>query len=334
MPRRRQPPRLYPDQKRRQWVIRDGAHFERTGCTLEQIQDAEQKLQGYLARKYSPRSSGSPLIADILMVYLDEHIVHTRSRKSNESAIKGIAAWWGDKRVSDITPDNCRAYVAHKGRSRFAARHDLEALRAAVNYWHKSNYGPLDRVPAVLLPPKADGRDRWLTDKEFELMLKAARGNDRLTRFLLLGWYTGTRPGALFELQWDWIDLRAGVMRRRAIGQAEHDKKRRPPVRLGQTILAHLRRWKAKDGDLCKHIVHFDGKPLKTIRNSWENAVAAAGLDERVTPHCLRHSRATRLMQRGKDRWQVAGHLGMTVETLERVYGHHHPDFQRGVADD
>lgn len=30
-------------------------------------------------------------------------------------------------------------------------------------------------------------------------------------------------------------------------------------------------------------------------------------------------------MQSGVDKWEAAGFLGMSVETLERVYGHHHP---------
>jgi hypothetical protein len=34
-------------------------------------------------------------------------------------------------------------------------------------------------------------------------------------------------------------------------------------------------------------------------------------------------------MQSGTDRWQAAGYLGMSVETLEKVYGHHHPDYLR-----
>ena len=38
-------------------------------------------------------------------------------------------------------------------------------------------------------------------------------------------------------------------------------------------------------------------------------------------------------MQNGADLWQAAGFLGMTVEMLERVYGHHHPDFQREAAE-
>jgi hypothetical protein len=31
--------------------------------------------------------------------------------------------------------------------------------------------------------------------------------------------------------------------------------------------------------------------------------------------------------------WEAAGFLGMTQETLERVYGHHHPDHLREAAD-
>ena len=38
-------------------------------------------------------------------------------------------------------------------------------------------------------------------------------------------------------------------------------------------------------------------------------------------------------MQSGADTWHVAGFLGMTVQTLERVYGHHHPDFMRSAVD-
>jgi hypothetical protein len=37
-------------------------------------------------------------------------------------------------------------------------------------------------------------------------------------------------------------------------------------------------------------------------------------------------------MQMGTDLWKAAGWLGMTVETLEEKYGHHHPDFQEEAA--
>ena len=46
-----------------------------------------------------------------------------------------------------------------------------------------------------------------------------------------------------------------------------------------------------------------------------------------VTPHTLRHTRATHLLQLGVDIWDVAGLLGDTVSTIERTYGHYSPDY-------
>ena len=37
-------------------------------------------------------------------------------------------------------------------------------------------------------------------------------------------------------------------------------------------------------------------------------------------------------MQAGVDKWEAAGFLGMSVEMLDRVYGHHHPDHLRDAA--
>jgi integrase len=53
----------------------------------------------------------------------------------------------------------------------------------------------------------------------------------------------------------------------------------------------------------------------------------------KTTPHTLRHTAATWLMQEGADEWVSAGYLGMSVEVLRSTYGHHHPDFMKGAMD-
>src|SRR3974377_1626888 len=73
------------------------------------------------------------------------------------------------------------------------------------------------------------------------------------------------------------------------------------------------------------------GKPGRSVRKGFASAVRVAGL-EKVTPHILRHTAATWAMQNGGDLWQIAGYLGMTIETLQAVYGHHHPDYQADAA--
>lgn len=330
MPRRRAAPRLYLDPKRRQWVIRDGGTFSRTGCAESDRGGAERRLADYLGEKHQPQRGTAPLIADVLLVYGREHVPTIAGAKNTAYNIATLAAWWGDKRLSDVTAKNCRAYAAT--RSRGGARRDLEVLRAAIGYWHRE-YGPLPAVPAVVMPAKSDARERWLTRAEAARLLSAARHTPHLARFILLGLYTGSRSKSILGLTWEMLDLQSGLMRRRAFGEAEDSRKRAPRVRLGNRILAHLRRWRRLDGPEIKYLCHYDGRRVRKLRRSFPGAVAQAGLDAAVTPHTLRHTRATWLMQAKVDPFQAAGSLGMTVEMLTRTYGHHHPDWQREASE-
>jgi len=158
-----------------------------------------------------------------------------------------------------------------------------------------------------------------------------------VARFILLGLYTGTRHAAICSaalmptIGRGHVDLERGVFYRRAEG-AHETKKRQPPVRLPERLLAHLRRWE-RLGIAKRAVVEWNGKPVRSVRKGFAAAVRAAGLDDTVTPHVLRHTAATWAMQNGADLWQAAGFLGMTAELLQGRYGHHHPDFQREAAE-
>jgi integrase len=123
-------------------------------------------------------------------------------------------------------------------------------------------------------------------------------------------------------------------MHRRPYGQPEHATKRAPPVKLGRKILGHLRRWRRLDDPRSTLVVHYNGAPItRAFSTTWPQAVAKAGLGPDVTPHVLRHSRATWLLQGGVDPWQISGHLGMTIATLTKTYGHHDPRWQKDAAE-
>jgi integrase len=74
------------------------------------------------------------------------------------------------------------------------------------------------------------------------------------------------------------------------------------------------------------------GERIGDIKKGFAAACQRAGLHD-VTPHTLRHTCATWLMQKGTDPWQASGFLSMSMETLQRVYGHHHPEYQRQAAE-
>ncbi len=71
------------------------------------------------------------------------------------------------------------------------------------------------------------------------------------------------------------------------------------------------------------------------MKTALKTAVKLARLSTKtgnVTPHTLRHTAATWLMQAGVPVWTAAGYLGMSVEVLVNTYGHHHPDHLREAA--
>jgi integrase len=153
------------------------------------------------------------------------------------------------------------------------------------------------------------------------------------------GAYTGTRAGSIASASpyredgRSYVDLEHGIFYRLAQGQAA-TKKRQPPAPLPDRLLAHMRRWVRTEA-ITSHFVEFNGAAVKSVKTGFRSAVRIAGLSSqsgKVTPHTLRHTAATWLMQRGADPWKAAGFLGMSVEVLLDTYGHHHPEFLRDAA--
>jgi integrase len=81
------------------------------------------------------------------------------------------------------------------------------------------------------------------------------------------------------------------------------------------------------------YVLHIDGRPIGNIKKGFAAACRRAGIED-ATPHTLRHTAATWIMQSGKvPTWEAAAFLGMTEKTLVAVYGHHSPDYMRAAAD-
>lgn len=273
------------------------------------------------------------MIAEVLAAYGDEVALHKVSARNIGYNISNLLKWWGDKRVADITKKTCRAYVETK--TPMAAGQDLKILRVAVKHWN-DEYGPLDAMPVFDLPQGNPPKERWLTKEEAARLLRAAKPYQHMRRMILLGLYTGSRPGVLLSLRWDQIDFKSEVMSRTPAGKRQDAKKRAPKVRLGRRIMTHLRRWKRLDGDE-KLVCHFTSpwhpgsRQVEDPHGAWAKIIKAAKLPG-VTRHTLRHTRATWMAQAGVPLWEAAGFLGMTAKTLEGVYAHHSPDFQERAA--
>jgi integrase len=334
------------------WIIRDGSNRVSTGCTALERELAGERLRAYLATKHKPdRERGkdphSVPVADVLNIYVTERLGSIASPGALKSRIRFLAGFFGRMTLAEINGAVCRAYVESRG-SEQAARRELEDLRAAIrHHWRE---GLCDREIAVALPPKAQPRERWLTRAEAAHLIWAAwryrqtQGGvptDRhmrrhIARFILVGLYTGTRAGAICSASLvpavgrGHVDLDAGVFKRLPQGKRETSK-RQPTIRIPDRLLAHMRRWRDK-GISKSAVIEFDGRPIGSVKKAFAHLVDEVGL-KGVTQHTLRHTAVTWAMQRGADPYRAAGFFGMSIQIIQRVYGHHHPDYQRDIGD-
>ena len=79
--------------------------------------------------------------------------------------------------------------------------------------------------------------------------------------------------------------------------------KRQPPVPIPGRLLAHMRRW-TRRGVVRSHFVEWNGQPVKSVKTGFATAVRLSGLslkEGKISPHTLRHTAATWLMQRRAD---------------------------------
>jgi integrase len=282
------------------------------------------------------------LIDDVLALYVRNKVADHARPDQTAKRMKFLKAFWGGRKLSEVTGATCREYARQRS-TQANARRELEDLRAAII--HHRREGLHDRIVSVVMPAKSLPRERWLTREEAaRLLIEAWRYSDarngrrtrkHIAKFALVALYTGSRAGVVCSAAFKreegraWVDVERGVLHRRAEGERE-TKKRRPAVRLPDQLVAHLRRWKARGQH---YVVEWNGEPVERIDRIFRRTAKGAGLGADVTPHTLRHTAATWLMQNGADLWDAAGYLGMTVQTLERVYGHHHPDHQSSARD-
>ena len=277
--------------------------------------------------------------------------VPTGSRSRSNASLSSSAT-----ALAEITETLCREYVdwrcaqtdkrATKSKGRTikptTARRELVTLLAALNWCFRNKH--LGRPTVVMLPKVAKRRERYLTRSQVAALLWAALGfnrdgtrnrfriNRHLARFILISLYTGTRHDAILRLQWmastsgGWFNLESGVLYRRPQDAIETNKRPIPP-----RLMPHLQRWRRLS---TQYVIEYDGKPIASqLRRAWTGARQMAKLGPEVTPHVLKHTCATLMLQNRVITWDVAGVLGTSEAVIRKTYGHHCVEHLRRAVD-
>jgi integrase/recombinase XerC len=232
-----------------------------------------------------------------------------------------------------VTIQQLRGYVAYLHECQYArttiARR-LACLRSLFKFAVRD--GACDSNPAKALRTPRVGRKlpAFLSVEQLATLLEAPPANQPLglrDRAMLETLYTaGLRVSELVGLNLSDWDEGQGVLKVRGKGR----KERIAPV--GSFAARALARWKevrkvsekARPAEKDAFFLNKNGKRLTTrsVGRLLEKYLQLTGLDSAATPHTLRHSFATHLLDGGADLRSVQELLGHKSLTTTQIYTH------------
>jgi len=246
--------------------------------------------------------------------------------------LNGFAVFAGDADVSKIDYLFLRKYLAHLKSVQYDKRsiaRKLACLRSFFRFLCRDGY--LKASPAAgLLTPKLDKKLPVFLDVQEAVRIldvpvdprDPASLRDKAILEMLYS--TGMRVSELVGLSVSDIDFIGGVAKVRGKGK----KERLIPV--GDMALRAVKQYldKRPDGDrLQNRSVLFLNKnntrlSSGSVRAAIDKHISCASLRQRISPHSLRHSFATHLLDRGADLRSVQELLGHASLSATQVYTH------------
>ena len=223
-------------------------------------------------------------------------------------AVREMAAYFR-RSPALLGRDDLRRYVEYLRSERCQSASRLRGHLAAIKFVYSKTLGRPEDVSFLSWPSQASKLPAVLSPAEVGALLQALEHPTyRMVATTLYA--TGMRIREVCALEIRDIDASRGVI---AVRHAKGDKQRLVP--LEPRLLALLRHyWKLQrpEPPFLFTASHTHGcARASTVRMAMKRAAKKAGLSKTVSPHVLRHSYATHLLDAGTD-----------VRVIQHILGH------------
>ena len=257
--------------------------------------------------------------------------------KSYREDLDGLLEWMEHQLGASVdprrvTPQDLRVYLValhEAGYAKSTISRKLASLRSLFRFAQRE--GLVDTNPAKPLrnPRRERKLPHFLTTTEIGKLLAAPPATDSMglrDRAIFETMYSaGLRVSELVGINDGDLDLSDGMVRVRGKGK----KERLAP--LGSHATRALNRWlrarQLKSGKADRGSPVFTNRfgsrlTTRSVARMLEKYLKLTGLDLRTSPHTLRHSFATHLLDRGADIRSVQELLGHKSLTTTQIYTH------------
>lgn len=304
-----------------------------TGTSKKQLAEAiyaKVKVQIAEGQFFERREEQEHTFKEMMERYVAERapLKAAKSRLRDHAALGHLLPVLGEKLLAHITPKVMAHYKAQRRIEQAAPatiNKELQLVRHAFNLamreWEWCRENPMHRVS---LEQVRNEVDRWLTSEEEDRLMAAS--SPWLREIMVFAMNTGMRQGEILNLQWQDVDFSRGTL---IVMQSKNGTRRTIPLNTkvyellaAKQAAAGLSRgpvFKTPLGNLLQ--VRFLVREFCEARNR-------AGIPD-FRFHDMRHTFATRLVQRGVDLYKVQRLLGHKTNLMTQRYAHHSPESLR-----
>jgi len=222
------------------------------------------------------------------------------------------------------------AYLYAQNYTKSTTARKLATLRSFYKFLIKRNLLSVHPLSTIRTPKQEKRLPKCLDLEQVQKLLDAPGDGDLLSArdkaMLEVLYSSGIRVSELVELEMADIDLQEGVLRVRGKGR----KDRLTPI--GSQAIKALQRYfelraaepKCQGKHAGRVFLNKHGESLSTrsVRRKLDKYLVQAGLDPGISPHTLRHSFATHLLNNGADLRSVQELLGHQSLSTTQIYTH------------
>jgi integrase/recombinase XerC len=256
-------------------------------------------------------------------------------------------------RCEPLTIREFLAYLYAQNYTKSTTARKLATLRSFYKFLIRRGLVSLNPLSTIRTPKQEKRLPKCLDLEQVQKLLDAPGDADLLSSrdkaMLEVLYSSGIRVSELVELEMADIDLQEGVLRVRGKGR----KDRLTPI--GSQAIRALQRYfelraldiKSQNNQTGRVFLNKHGESLSTrsVRRKLDKYLVAAGLDPGISPHTLRHSFATHLLNNGADLRSVQELLGhqslsttqvythLTTSRMKQVYDQAHPRADSSTVD-
>ncbi len=248
-----------------------------------------------------------------------------KTRKVYIGHIRRFARWL-ETPVTDAAAPEIRRYIHHLVEEKGVSWSTHSQVVSSLRFMFDTVLRRPQIVKDIPRPRKRKSLPTVLSQKEVETLLRTSRHPS--TRAIIMVLYSsGLRVGEVVRLRHEDLDPDRGLLCVRK-GKGGKDRYTLLSRKALEALKTHLLLRDAESPDASPSPWLFPGVPrsqhlrTRSVQKTIQTAGKRAGIRKKVTPHTLRHSFATHLLEAGTDLRYIQELLGHASTRTTEIYTH------------